>query len=134
MQGMGMDNPKVQACLARQDENVYIQFWRASLFKTPCESPGYCCYAMWCPWCASFGLRKRALHGDMNRYQCCNGLCPCSGVFAQLRQGRAQGEGGSDQLAARQTLLLASLVVGKPQSQSAGGLVAAYIFSCDSVL
>jgi len=40
MQGMGMDNPKVQACLARQDENVYIQFWRASLFKTPCESPG----------------------------------------------------------------------------------------------
>lgn len=38
-----------------------------------------CCYAMWCPNCASFGLRKQALHNDMTRYICCNGDCPCSG-------------------------------------------------------
>ena len=38
-----------------------------------------CCYAMWCPNCASFGLRKQALHNDMKRYICCNGDCPCSG-------------------------------------------------------
>ncbi|KAG1678288.1 hypothetical protein FOA52_013909 [Chlamydomonas sp. UWO 241] len=76
---IGADNPRFKAALARQDENVYIQFWKASLCKTPCEKPGFCCYALCCPCCASFGLRKQALHGDINRYVCCNGMCPCSG-------------------------------------------------------
>jgi len=45
----------------------------------PHSLAGYCCFAMWCSYCASWSLRKQALHGDMSRYICCNGACPCSG-------------------------------------------------------
>ena len=42
-------------------------------------SPGFCCYAMLCGYCASYQLRKQTLYGDMSRYVCCGGACPCSG-------------------------------------------------------
>ena len=35
----------------------------------PCRppSPAVCCASLWCSWCVSYSLRKRALHGDMSR-------------------------------------------------------------------
>jgi hypothetical protein len=38
-----------------------------------------CLYAALCSPCASYTLRKRALHGDMSRYVCCAGYYPCAG-------------------------------------------------------
>lgn len=36
--------------------------------QTCTKRPGFCCYAMWCGYCASYGLRKQALHGDLSRW------------------------------------------------------------------
>jgi hypothetical protein len=38
-----------------------------------------CCLSIFCSYCVSYHLRKRALYGDMSRYVCCNGDWPCSG-------------------------------------------------------
>eukprot|EP00195_Chlamydomonas_chlamydogama_P008863 CAMPEP_0202900824 /NCGR_PEP_ID=MMETSP1392-20130828/12054_1 /ASSEMBLY_ACC=CAM_ASM_000868 /TAXON_ID=225041 /ORGANISM="Chlamydomonas chlamydogama, Strain SAG 11-48b" /LENGTH=295 /DNA_ID=CAMNT_0049587273 /DNA_START=146 /DNA_END=1033 /DNA_ORIENTATION=- len=76
-------DPKIQAMQSRQDANVYIRQWKVGLMKTCPASPGFCCYAMCCGQCASYGLRKQALHGDMTRYLCCNGSCPCSGRMGE---------------------------------------------------
>lgn len=35
--------------------------------------------SLFCSYCVSYHLRKRALHNDMSRYLCCNGDLPCSG-------------------------------------------------------
>lgn len=78
-----MDNPKIAALQARMDTNRYIRHWQVPLMGTCGKRPGYCCFAMWCPYCASYELRKQALHGDMKRYICCNGGCPCSGRMGE---------------------------------------------------
>ncbi|PNH07550.1 hypothetical protein TSOC_005974 [Tetrabaena socialis] len=36
-------------------------------------------------YCASYSLRKQALHGDLSRYLCCNGMCPCSGRMSESK-------------------------------------------------
>ena len=38
-----------------------------------------CLYSALCSPCASYTLRKRALHNDMSRYVCCAGYYPCAG-------------------------------------------------------
>eukprot|EP00798_Chlamydomonas_sp_ICE-L_P023030 gene23030-30224_t len=73
------DNPKFQAMKARDDPNRYVRHWRFGLPSALPQRPGYCCYATWCCYCASYQLRKQALYGDMTRYTCCNGMFPCSG-------------------------------------------------------
>lgn len=38
---------------------------------------------MFCPSCASYSNRKKALHDDMSKYICCAGHCPCSGKMKE---------------------------------------------------
>ncbi|GLI59287.1 hypothetical protein VaNZ11_001140 [Volvox africanus] len=73
-------NPGTDPRIAKLNSRLaYQRHWQIELFKTCYKKPGYCCFALWCPYCASYGLRKQALHGDLSRYICCNGNCPCSG-------------------------------------------------------
>lgn len=64
---------------------AYHRVWATDLMGTTGASPGYCCYSIWCPWCASYQLRKRALYGDMSRYLCCAGYLPCSGRCGEAK-------------------------------------------------
>ncbi|GFR45597.1 hypothetical protein Agub_g6993 [Astrephomene gubernaculifera] len=73
-------NPRIEACHRRK---AYQRQWQVELFKTCYRRPGYFCFSMWCANCASYSLRKQALHGDMSRYICCNGICPCSGRMGE---------------------------------------------------
>eukprot|EP00775_Hariotina_reticulata_P001270 gene1270-1610_t len=61
-----------------QSRDNYPRHWQLPLTEA-CRRPGFCCFAMLCSYCASYTLRKQALYGDMSRYICCNGDCPCSG-------------------------------------------------------
>ena len=65
------------ACEVRAQH--YKKTWETDLMHATGTSPGYCCFSLWCSCCASYSLRKRALHGDMTRYLCCGGYLPCSG-------------------------------------------------------
>lgn len=58
---------------------AYQRLWETDLMGTMGASPGFCCYSIFCSWCASYQLRRRALYGDMSRYICCAGYLPCSG-------------------------------------------------------
>ncbi|XP_061999871.1 pollen-specific leucine-rich repeat extensin-like protein 3 [Rosa rugosa] len=60
----------------RQD---YRNLWHKDLMSTMTFDPAYCCFALFCPYCASYKLRKRAIYNDMSRYICCGGYMPCSG-------------------------------------------------------
>ncbi|KAL9269247.1 hypothetical protein AKJ16_DCAP10596 [Drosera capensis] len=60
----------------RQD---YRNLWHTDLLSTLQADTPYFCFALWCPPCASYLLRKRALYNDMSRYVCCAGYMPCSG-------------------------------------------------------
>ncbi len=53
--------PTLHLCMqARMDPNVYVRQWATGGLMGACTTrPGYCCYAMWCPWCASYELRKQ---------------------------------------------------------------------------
>lgn len=62
-----------------QSRQNYPRQWALPLTETCVRRPGFCCYALLCGYCASYGNRKQALYGDMSRYVCCNGDCPCSG-------------------------------------------------------
>ncbi|RMZ55267.1 hypothetical protein APUTEX25_005545 [Auxenochlorella protothecoides] len=57
----------------------YTGLWKTDLSNACIASPGFCCTSIFCSWCVSYHLRKRALHNDMTRYLCCNGDWPCSG-------------------------------------------------------
>lgn len=57
----------------------YTRHWKTDLSNATCADPGFCCVSIFCSQCVSFHLRKRYLRGDMSRYICCNGDCPCSG-------------------------------------------------------
>jgi len=57
----------------------YPRQWQTQLISAPCSSPLYCCYSMFCCYCASFQQRKQLLYGDMSRALCCAGSMPCSG-------------------------------------------------------
>mmetsp|Transcript_19428 Transcript_19428/g.54306 ORF Transcript_19428/g.54306 Transcript_19428/m.54306 type:complete len:271 (-) Transcript_19428:1711-2523(-) len=79
----GPSNAKYTALKSRAENKEYVRHWITPLMSTFPTRPGYCCYATWCCYCASWQLRKQALHGDMSRYICCNGLCPCSGRMGE---------------------------------------------------
>lgn len=63
----------------------YARVWQLELMKTCTTKPGFCCYAGFCPYCASYQLRQQALYGDMTRYICCAGYCPCSGRMGEQK-------------------------------------------------
>ena len=66
-------------------ERAYKRTWAVPLMEATGASTGFCCYALWCGPCASYGLRKRALYNDMSRYLCCAGYLPCSGRCGEQR-------------------------------------------------
>ena len=68
-----------------QGRSNYPRSWQTQLVATPVASPLYCCYATLCCWCASFQQRKQLLYGDMSRYICCAGSCPCSGRMGEQK-------------------------------------------------
>eukprot|EP01023_Acetabularia_acetabulum_P053107 TRINITY_DN591_c0_g1_i13.p2 TRINITY_DN591_c0_g1~~TRINITY_DN591_c0_g1_i13.p2 ORF type:complete len:276 (-),score=44.95 TRINITY_DN591_c0_g1_i13:1519-2280(-) len=72
--------PKIQAMEAR---NNYGNTWKVDLKSACCEDPGCCIISALCSPCASYVLRKQALHGDMQQYLCCNGYMPCSGYCGE---------------------------------------------------
>merc|ERR1711957_916220 len=54
--------------------------FKTGLCEAPCNNPGCCCISFFCSPCAVYTMRKRALKGDMTRYQCCQGYiggCLC---------------------------------------------------------
>ncbi|KAI8473430.1 MAG: hypothetical protein J3K34DRAFT_410720 [Monoraphidium minutum] len=65
-----------------QAREGYPRNWQMDLFN-PSSRPGFCCYSLLCGYCASYQLRKQTLYGDMSRYVCCGGVCPCSGRFGE---------------------------------------------------
>jgi hypothetical protein len=80
---MNQQKPKAAACEVRQEH--YKKLWETDLLGATGAAPGYCCFSMWCTCCASYQLRKRALHGDMTRYLCCGGFLPCSGRCGEAK-------------------------------------------------
>ncbi|GAB2273882.1 hypothetical protein Dimus_008654 [Dionaea muscipula] len=63
----------------------YRNFWHTDLLHTLQADTPYFCFTFWCPPCASYLLRKRALYNDMSRYVCCAGYMPCSGRCGESR-------------------------------------------------
>eukprot|EP00298_Acanthocystis_sp_HF-20_P029887 c8855_g1_i1.p1 GENE.c8855_g1_i1~~c8855_g1_i1.p1 ORF type:complete len:202 (+),score=41.69 c8855_g1_i1:25-630(+) len=67
--------------LKKQDPRSQHQnTFATNLCSAPCNNPGCCCLAFFCPHCVAYNLRKRALHNDMTRYICCQGYlgsCCC---------------------------------------------------------
>jgi hypothetical protein len=80
-----MNKPRLSNTAAEVRQNHYQKTWDTDLKGAPCAAPGYCCFSVWCSWCASYQLRKRALHGDMTRYLCCGGFLPCSGRCGEAK-------------------------------------------------
>ncbi|XVF73148.1 hypothetical protein PTKIN_Ptkin12aG0178300 [Pterospermum kingtungense] len=76
---MGIQD-KYEAMAARQS---YKNVWHTTIMKTMQADFPYCLYAACCGQCVSYTLRKRALHNDMSRYECCGGYMPCSGKFGE---------------------------------------------------
>ena len=66
---------------ARKSE--YGGAWALGMGEAPLREPAYCLYAALCAPCASYGLRKRFLRGDMSRYVACGGYLPCSGACGE---------------------------------------------------
>ncbi|KAK9749428.1 hypothetical protein RND81_02G124800 [Saponaria officinalis] len=63
----------------------YHNTWAVELMQTMSVDPPYYCFAFWCGPCASYLLRRRALYGNMTRYQCCGGYMPCSGKCGEQK-------------------------------------------------
>lgn len=49
-----------------QSRQNYPRVWQMPLTQTV-SRPGFCCFAMFCSYCASYTLRKQALYNDMSR-------------------------------------------------------------------
>jgi hypothetical protein len=61
---------------------VFLHVAPYPTFPSPAPThppPPVFCTSLFCGWCVSYYLRRRALRGDMTRYLCCNGDWPCSG-------------------------------------------------------
>ncbi|XP_024177248.2 uncharacterized protein LOC112182920 [Rosa chinensis] len=78
---MGLDE-NVEKMQQRQH---YKNLWHTDLMGTITADTGYCCFACFCGYCASYMLRKRALYDDMTRYKCCGGYFPCSGKCGESK-------------------------------------------------
>eukprot|EP00741_Cyanophora_paradoxa_P002767 tig00000630_g2687.t1 len=82
----------------KRDKNVFRNEWQVDMCDTCTTVPGeWCrrsgasgpsplhalsyeaCFACFCPCCAAYDHRVRALDGNMNNYRCCAGLCACCG-------------------------------------------------------
>ncbi|CAM6095940.1 unnamed protein product [Calypogeia fissa] len=74
------NRPQLARCQAR---NNLPNVWRSSVMSTCLHDPLFFCYTVWCPYCAAFELRGRALHWDWSRFACCGGLMPCSGFCGE---------------------------------------------------
>ncbi|XP_044477363.1 uncharacterized protein LOC123204653 isoform X2 [Mangifera indica] len=68
-----------EAVAKMQLRQNYRNLWHTDLFGSISQDTRYCCFAVFCPPCVSYLLRKRALYNDMSRYVCCAGYMPCSG-------------------------------------------------------
>ncbi|CAL5222266.1 g4604 [Coccomyxa viridis] len=72
---------KLQTYEIRQ--NQYQNTWKVPLMDTILKKPLWCIFSAFCPNCVSYLNRKQALYGDMTRYICCAGHCPCSGKMKE---------------------------------------------------
>eukprot|EP00217_Crustomastix_stigmatica_P011617 CAMPEP_0183789574 /NCGR_PEP_ID=MMETSP0803_2-20130417/507_1 /TAXON_ID=195967 /ORGANISM="Crustomastix stigmata, Strain CCMP3273" /LENGTH=216 /DNA_ID=CAMNT_0026033747 /DNA_START=36 /DNA_END=683 /DNA_ORIENTATION=+ len=73
---------KMQRAEARK---AYSNNWKTPLMSACTVSPLTCLMGL-LPGCncyLSYDNRKRTLYGDMTRYTCCNGQCPCSGKMGE---------------------------------------------------
>lgn len=68
-----------------EQRSNYPRSWQTQLVAAPVASPGFCLYATFCCYCASFQQRKQLLYGDLTRYICCQGMCPCSGRMGEQK-------------------------------------------------
>ncbi|CAD7697166.1 unnamed protein product [Ostreobium quekettii] len=73
----GKNAEKLQQWEARKSQ--YTNTWKTGLMASPCADPLCCCAALWCGCCTSWYMRKKAMHGSLEGYTCCNGAFPCSG-------------------------------------------------------
>lgn len=78
-----MSNPEL--ILKMQSRQQYRNLWHTDLSNSMRADCPYFCFALWCPPCASYLLRKRALYNDMSRYTCCAGYLPCSGQCGERK-------------------------------------------------
>jgi len=83
--GGGFTNGKGVRIEEYQARDNYQGTWQTDLTRAPCAEPGCCVLACFCPCCVSMALRKKFLHGDMSRYVCCGGFCPCSGKCGESK-------------------------------------------------
>jgi len=51
--------------------------FKTTLFDAPCNDPGCCMLACFCPPCTQFELRRKVLNYDMTKYTCCQGYADC---------------------------------------------------------
>lgn len=52
--------------------------WR-NIHTTNSANPSCFCFALCCPCCSSWEIRRRYYKGDMSKYVCCGGYLPCAG-------------------------------------------------------
>ncbi|GBG29468.1 Hypothetical Protein FCC1311_056892 [Hondaea fermentalgiana] len=57
------DDPRIQ----------HANRWKVLMKDAPTEETLWCCYGAFCPVCAAYQLRTRALGYNMNNYRCCQG-------------------------------------------------------------
>lgn len=64
----------------------YVRTFQIGLFEACYKNPSMCILGALLPWCVTYHLRKRVLHGDLkNGYLCCGGYMPCSGRMGESK-------------------------------------------------
>lgn len=78
--------PRLQRSLSQKKRDQaaarkeYNNEWQTGLCNAPCASPGYCCYALFCPSCAAYSQRVLQMGAAWpSQYTCCNGMTCISG-------------------------------------------------------
>ena len=78
--------PRLQRSLSQKKRDQaaarkeYNNEWQTGLCNAPCASPGYCCYALFCPNCAAYSQRVLQMGAAWpSQYTCCNGMTCISG-------------------------------------------------------
>eukprot|EP00640_Fibrocapsa_japonica_P004394 CAMPEP_0113935946 /NCGR_PEP_ID=MMETSP1339-20121228/2967_1 /TAXON_ID=94617 /ORGANISM="Fibrocapsa japonica" /LENGTH=226 /DNA_ID=CAMNT_0000938251 /DNA_START=97 /DNA_END=777 /DNA_ORIENTATION=- /assembly_acc=CAM_ASM_000762 len=51
----------------------YSNTFQLSMKDATCQEPGCCLASCFCPPCAQYIIRQKALEGDMSNYRCCQG-------------------------------------------------------------
>eukprot|EP00242_Pyramimonas_sp_CCMP2087_P012145 CAMPEP_0198212822 /NCGR_PEP_ID=MMETSP1445-20131203/27801_1 /TAXON_ID=36898 /ORGANISM="Pyramimonas sp., Strain CCMP2087" /LENGTH=197 /DNA_ID=CAMNT_0043887369 /DNA_START=104 /DNA_END=694 /DNA_ORIENTATION=- len=78
-----MSDQKKMMLESAEIRKSYEQNWNTPLLTACVADPLCCCTSFFCTCCASYSIRKRVLYGDMSRYLCCGGHCPCSGKMGE---------------------------------------------------